>query len=278
MTAVALALAAAGCWGVSDTLGGWAARGRHVLAVLLLSRLAGLALVGVVVVATSAPWIGGDWPYAVAAGATLFGAISCLYRALAIGPMSVVAPIFATGAAVPVLWGVAAGEAPGVVTCAGLVVALGGCVLTSRAPASPGMQPDRRGVAFAAASALLIGVGFTLMDRAAVDGALAAVLVERATELVIVAVVVAALWGRIGGDVRRPGLVPVIGLIDVSAASLYTLATREGLLPVVSVLASLYPAVTVLLARVLFHERVSRPQAAGVVLALAGVAVVAGTG
>lgn len=279
MTAILLALAAAGAWGVSDTLGGVATRGRHVLAVMVVARLASLALAGTVVLVTGAPWIGGDWPWAVAAGCTLFGAIVCLYRSLAIGPMSVVAPIFATGATVPVLWGIVGDEAPGLLTCAGLVVALSGCVLTARAPGQPGMAPDRRGVAFAAGAAVLIGVGLVLMDHAAEQGALTAVLVERATEVVIALVVAALVWRRVAPDLRRPpGIVPLVGLIDVTAATLYTVATREGLLPVVSVLASLYPAVTVLLARIFLGERLSRVQAVGAAVTLLGVAVVAGTG
>lgn len=278
MTAILLALTAAGAWGVSDTLGGYASRGRNVLAVMLIARLAGLVLIGTVVLLAGATWIGDDWPYAVAAGTTLFVAIACLYRALAIGPMSVVAPVFATGAAVPVLWGVAGGEVPGSLTFVGLIVALCGCVLTARAPATPGMAPDRRGLAFASAAALLIGVGLTLTDRAAEGGALSAILVERATEVVIVVLVVAILWRRVAPDLRRPGIIPLVGLIDVTAASLYTIATREGLLPVVSVLASLYPAVTVLLARIFLHERLSRTQALGAAVTLAGVGLVAGTG
>lgn len=278
MTAILLALTAAGAWGVSDTLGGYASRGRHVLAVMFIARLASLVLIGTVVLAVGAPWIGDDWPYAVAAGVTLFGAIVCLYRALAIGPMSVVAPIFATGAAVPVLWGVVSGEAPGAPTFVGLVVALCGCVLTARAPSEPGMTPDRRGLVFASGAAFLIGIGLTLTDRAAEQGALSAILVERATEVVIVVLVVAVVWGRVAPDLRRPGVVPLVGLIDVIAASLYTLATREGLLPVVSVLASLYPAVTVLLARIFLGERLSRTQALGAAITLAGVGLVAGTG
>jgi drug/metabolite transporter (DMT)-like permease len=278
MTAILLALGAAGAWGVSDTLGGHASRGRHVLAVMLLTRVAGLVLVAAVVPAIGAPWIGGDWPYAVVAGLALLAAIVCLYRALAIGPMSVVAPIFATGAAVPVLWGVAGGEVPGAATFVGLLVALGGCVLTARAPASAGMAPDRRGLVLASGAALLIGVGLTLMDRAGEHGALSAILVERATEAVVLVVLVAVLRRRVAADLRRPGAVPLVGWIDVSAASLYVLATQEGLLPVVSVLASLYPAVTVLLARLFLGERLSRTQALGAALTLAGVALVAGTG
>ncbi|EHN12606.1 protein of unknown function DUF6 transmembrane [Patulibacter medicamentivorans] len=278
MTAILLALLASGAWGTSDYIGGRASRERHALAVMALTRAVGLALLVVLVLATSSPWIGDDWPLAVAAGVALFGGMLCLYQALAIGPMSIVAPIFATGAVVPVLWGIADGEAPGALAIIGLAAAVGGCVLTARAPGTPGMRADRRGIAFALGAAAGLGSGLALLDGAAERAALTAVLVERAVELVLVAGAFAVLWRTLAPQLRGAGLLPLAGLIDVSAQALFALASRSGLLPVVAVLSSLYSVVTVLLARALLDERLSRTQAGGAGLTLVGVGLVAAGG
>jgi drug/metabolite transporter (DMT)-like permease len=116
------------------------------------------------------------------------------------------------------------------------------------------------------------------MDAAAEHDAVAAVFTERAVEVVLVGLLVLARPATFVPHLRAPGLLPLAGTIDVSASLLFALASRQGLLPVVSVLASLYPVVTVLLARALLAERLSRGQAAGAALTLVGVAVVAGAG
>ncbi|WP_320672323.1 DMT family transporter [Patulibacter defluvii] len=275
MTAILLALLASVAWGTSDYIGGRATRHRHVLAVLSLTRVAGLLALGLLVLVTSAPWIGDDWPAAAAAGVVLFGGILCLYQALAIGPMSIVAPLFSTGAIVPVLWGFVSGEEPGALSLVGLAAAIAGCVLSARAPAPVEMRTRPAGIAFALGAALGLGSGLALLDAAAEQSALTAVLVARAVEMTLIAIVAVGLWRRIGPQLRGAGLLPLAGVIDISAQALFALASRTGLLPVVAVLSSLYPVVTVLLARALLDERLSRVQTAGAALTLAGVGVVA---
>nr|WP_246852237.1 EamA family transporter [Patulibacter sp. SYSU D01012] len=192
--------------------------------------------------------------------------------------MSVVAPIFATGAIVPVLWGIVDGEAPTAWTFVGLAVAVAGSILAARAPSVAGERPDPRGLAFAVVAAVGIGLGLVLTDRAAEHDAVSAIVVERATEVVLAALVLLARPSRIPAAVRRPGILPLAGVLDVTASLLFAIASRTGLLPVVSVLSSLYPVVTVLLARALLDERLSRAQTGGAVLTLVGVAVVAAAG
>jgi drug/metabolite transporter (DMT)-like permease len=278
VTALLLALLASAAWGTSDFIGGRATRGRHVVGVLGITRPTGLAIVGVLVLLGGGPAVGERWVEAMCSGASLIGGMWCLYRALAIGPMSVLAPIFATGAIVPVLWGIVSGEAPNAFTFAGLAVAGAGSVIAARAPSTDGVPVEARGVAYALGAALGIGVGLVLTDVAAEQDALSAVFVARGTEVVIVAALLAARWRTWGPELRSPGLLPLAGAIDISASLLFALASRTGLLPVVSVLSSLYPVVTVLLARALLAERLSRAQAGGATLTLVGVAVVAAAG
>lgn len=275
MTAILLALLASASWGASDFVGGTASRGRPVLGVLALMRSMGLAAILVLVVVTSAPWVGDRWPIAAAAGVTLLGGMLCLYRALAIGPMSVVAPIFATSAIVPVLWGIVHGETPGPIAFVGLAVAVFGSILAARSPGTDGEATDPRGVLFAIAAAIGLGLGLALLKEASVHAALSAVLVERAVEVLLIAVALAWSPRTIGAKLRKPGLVPFAGIIDMTAIVCFSLATRSGLLPIVAVLSSLYPVVTVVLARALHDERLSRVQAIGAGLTLLGVAVVA---
>lgn len=275
MTAILLALLASTAWGTSDFVGGTASRGRPVLGVLALMRAMGLAAIVVLVLVTSAPWVGDRWPIAALAGVTMLGGMLCLYRALAIGPMSVVAPIFATSAIVPVLWGIVHGETPGAIAFGGLAIAVAGSILAARSPGTDGAATDPRGVLFAIVAAVGLGLGLALLKEASVHAALSAVMVERAVEVLVIAVALAWSPRTIGSKLRKPGLLPFAGLIDMTAIVSFSLATRSGLLPVVAVLSSLYPVVTVVLARVLHDERLSRVQAIGATLTLLGVAVVA---
>lgn len=275
MTAILLALMASAAWGVSDFVGGTASRSRPVLGVITLTRSVGLSAMLVLVLALGEPWVGSRWPFAVLAGFAVLGAMYCLYRALAIGPMAVVAPIFATGAIPPVVWGIVDGETPGVAVLGGLLLAIIGTVLAARAPDSAGRATDPRGVLFALAGAVGMGLGLALLKQASVDSALSAVLLERCTEAVVIILILGRRPRALLAAVRRPGLLPLMGLVDVTALTCFSLATRSGLLPVVAVLASLYPVVTVMLARALQDERMSRVQGAGAAVTLIGVAIVA---
>ncbi|WP_157973970.1 EamA family transporter [Desertihabitans aurantiacus] len=277
MTPALLALGASAVWGASDTLGGLASRGRPVLSVMLLTRAASVLLVGVLVLVLHPAPVGADWPFAVvAAGVNLTG-LGLLYRALAIGPMSVVAPIAATSAVVPVVWGSLSGERPGTPTLLALTVTVAGCVLTARAPGGPGMAVSRAGVVSAVGAALGMGAALTLLDRASQASAVGAVALERSSQLVLLLLLAALLWRRVGPGLARPGAVPLVGLLDTTAILLYATATTGGLLPVVAVLASLYPVGTVLLARLVLHERMSRWQGVGAVVTLVAVGAVVAT-
>jgi drug/metabolite transporter (DMT)-like permease len=191
--------------------------------------------------------------------------------------MSIVAPIAATGVAVPVLVGVTGGDRPGLVQVAGIGAALVGIVLASREPATDEVPARvvRQSLVLALGAALGFGLFFVGVRASARTDALWSAFGARSASVVVLAAVAVCLPGRV---VVRPaswGVLSVIGILDVGANALYALATRHGLLSVISVLSSLYPLATVLLARVVLGERVRRVQEVGVVAALAGVLLIA---
>lgn len=283
MIALLLSLGASLAWGVSDFGGGTAARRRSTLDVLLLMRVGGLLIVVLIALATTAAPVGSRWPFAVAAGiATLFGGLALL-RALAIGPMGITAPIAAAGAAIPAIVGLFTGTAPGTATLAGLVVAAVGALLASRARGHGGERVNAAGLASALAASVLLGLALLLIHEASKESGVAAVLVQRVTEVAVLllgAIVVRArrVAGR-AGLLRAEGTPAIVGIgvIEGLAVTAFAVASTLGSLTLVAVMSSLYPVVTALLARALHDEQLSRSQMLGSALTLTGVAIVAAT-
>jgi drug/metabolite transporter (DMT)-like permease len=206
-------------------------------------------------------------------------ALGAFYRALAIGTMSVVAPISATAAAVPVLVGLIEGERPSTLQVAGMAIALAGVILASREPieegAAGGRDPNHAAIGLALVAAAGFGTFFVGIDKASATAEVPwVIVVQRCCSLALL--VIAALVAR--PSLPRDGasllVLAAVGVLDLGANGLYALATTKGLLSVVSVLGSLYPAVTVVLARFVLAERIARVQEVGVVLALAGVVAI----
>lgn len=212
------------------------------------------------------------------AGAVLgIAALGAFYKALSIGTMSIVAPISATGAAVPVIAGVAGGDRPGFLQVAGIAAAVTGVVLAAReAPDDDERRAAdaRQSIALALVAAVGFGTFLALLDSAADEGVAWALLATRCAA--VPALVLAALAVRPGRP-PRDALAPLaaVGVLDVSANGLFALASTKGLLSIVGVLGSLYPVATVLLARLVLGERVRRVQEVGILLALTGVAMIA---
>jgi drug/metabolite transporter (DMT)-like permease len=278
MGAIASGIGAAACWGFADFLGGLRARRLTLATVLLVSQLTGLAAIAVVVLAAglAPPGLGDLWP-ALAAGVCQLAGISALYRALAVGTMSVISPISASGAAaLPVVFGVATGERPASLQVAGMAAAFIGVLLATRAPAAPGAGGARAVLALATVAALGFGGFFIGMD-AAIDHAepLWALLAARASAGAVLVVALLALRPAIHAARADLPSLALIGLLDVGANALFSLGVDTGLVSIVSVLASLYPVATVILARALLKERMVPVQDAGVAVALAGVAMIA---
>ena len=280
-----LALAAALFYGAGDFTGGLATRRAATLPVVLLSQLSGLVLLAVLLpVLPAASPSGTDFLWGALAGVTGGIGVALLYRALAIGRMAVIAPTTAVCAvALPVMVSVALGERPGIVAAVGIVVGLAAIVLVSQetapagagAPASRGRFPP--GVGIALISGVAIGCFFLALARSSPDAGMWPIVAARATSVLLFGAAVAARRE----SVRLPGvlgLTLLCGALDMLANALYLLASRAGPLSVMVTLASLYPASTVLLARVVLHERLNPRQIAGVACALAAILLIVGGG
>jgi drug/metabolite transporter (DMT)-like permease len=277
MLAIGLALGASVMWGVGDFLGGLKSRTLPLLVVLVCSQAVGFITIAVVTAASGNPAPSGhDAVLAMLSALAGVLGLAGFYRAIAVGKMSVVVPIAATSAAVPVVVGFAEGDRPSAAQALGILLAVGGAVLASREPADDRAQSRiAAGALLSAASAAAFGVFFLAIDAASDSGAVWASFVNRATSVTVLVLLALALRPPIRS--ARPDLpvLAVIGVFDVMANVLFAAATTKGLVSLVSVTASLYPVITVLLARSVLHERVQRSQEAGVIAALAGVVLIA---
>jgi drug/metabolite transporter (DMT)-like permease len=294
--AVVLSLLAAVVYGTADFGGGLASRRAPAVQVALVSQVFGLVIL-VPLVVTADGWDGSAFLWGLGAG--FFGglAVTAFYRALAGGRMSVVAPVSAvTAVGIPVLWAVVAGDRPAPVQVAGIVVAFAAIVLVSQeraeAPAPVGEGPTphaahvdevgeerrrlspRAAVLLALLSGVLFAPLFLFYDQAG-DGAVPWALVgARAASLPTLLVIAGATRTSLRPDRRLLPLLAGVGLFDMLANVLIVLAFRHGLLSVVAVISSLYPAMTVVLARVVLQEHLRRIQVAGLWSALAAIALI----
>jgi drug/metabolite transporter (DMT)-like permease len=272
MVGVGLALAASIGWGLSDFVAGVKARQLSVLTVLVCSQAIGLAAVlPVVVVGGGGPPPAGAVLTAALAGGLEVAGFACLYRALAIGEMTVVGPVAALTGVVPLACGLAGGEQPSMLQVLGIAVAVAGA-----AAAALGETPraDERRVAaaaLAAAAAVCFGGFFTALGDAGEQAPLWATLVCRGCTVAGLAGVLAVRRASVAG--ARPHLagLSAVGLLDVGANALYAVAVTSALVSVVGVLGSIYPVFTALAAVVVLHERLSGVQSAGVLACLGGV-------
>jgi drug/metabolite transporter (DMT)-like permease len=275
----ALALSSAIGFGVSDFVGGIASRRVAALRVVLVSYPVALGLLGALAAIVGGP---------VSAGALLWGSLgglsqACgvwwLYAALGAGPISVVSPVAATlTAAVPVVIGVALGDRPGLLPAVGIVLALVAVVLLGRDASNRdgGPHPVTMKVAWlTVGSGVGFGLNFVLIHQAPVESRLWPLLFARMAATTLVITVAAVTH-----NLRPPSGVPLrlalaVAVLDASANVAMILALHAALLSLASVVISLYPAATVVLAIVVLGERVTRPQAVGLVVASLSVAMIA---
>ena len=273
MGAVVLGLVSGLSWGVADFFGGVASRRAAPVAVVALSQAAGL-LVALVVAAVLRP----DLPppdkalLGAAAGVTGVVGLMAFYRAMSVGSMSVIAPISALGALVPVVIDLSAGDAPAAVVLAGMLLALAGAALVARAPG----PASRAGVGLAFVAALGFGGFFSLLAEAA-DGesALWSLIMARGASVPFALAVCLGVGAGRALRGRVLLMTVVAGVLDASANLMFAAGSQRALTSVVAVLGSLYPVTTVALAAVILHERLGRLQAVGAGFALAGVAMIA---
>jgi len=275
MTAAVLALFASMSWGTSDFLAGlesrrstaWTAAlgGQIVASVALLALLAVTAPPRPELAALAAPAVGGA-----------IGGLGVVlqYRALALVHMSVVSPIIAGAALVPVLWGAAAGERPSPLQAAGIACTLAGIVLISRRERRAAEQPrslDRGGVLLALLAAVAFGLFLVALDHGGEAGALYTVTAARTTAVLTLAAVVVIIRPAI--RLRRRGVPALlaVGLLIVAANLLFASATTYGYLSIVGVLGWLNPAITMAWAAVLLGERLRPLQVVAAVLVFSGI-------
>ena len=294
-----LALAAAVLYGTADFLGGVASRRASVFAVLALTVPAGAVVMVVVALLGQVPAIGGllghgglgspasvgDWSavgWAAASGVCGAGGLVAFYAGFATAPISVVAPVAALVSAVlPVGVAIIGGERPAATVIAGGLICLVAVVLVSAQPADHRggrrlVTPERlRALGYGAAAGAGFGLFFIFLKNAGQSGVLWPVAISRSAGTVVAFGIALATrtrppWGR-GGIT---GIALVSGAIDAAANVCYVLATRAGLFGLAVVITSLYPGMTVLLARVVLGERMRWLQRAGLLLAAAGVVLV----
>jgi drug/metabolite transporter (DMT)-like permease len=278
--AAVLALLSSVLWGSADFLGGTISRRHQAALVVGTSQAAGLLAIAVVAVAAGA--LGDDpgyLPWAVLSGVAGVVGLVSFYAALAAGTMGVVSPIAALGVVVPVLAGLAKGERPAALQLVGIVVAVTGVVLAS-GPELSG-RAGARPVLLAAVAAVGFGVALLAIAEGSRHSTLMTLVTMRLTSVTLLTGALVVALGRgtprseFALNPRDVGLVALVGLGDVAANLSFGLASRRDDVSVVSVLGSLYPVVTVLLARGLHGERLGRLQSAGVAGALAGVVLIA---
>jgi|HubBroStandDraft_6_1064221.scaffolds.fasta_scaffold201417_2 drug/metabolite transporter (DMT)-like permease len=280
MFAISLALGSSVCYGLSNFLGPQLVRRHTLVAVLIVSQLAALAVCVLYLLAARGQALpAGDTWLALLAGAGNAIGLIAFYKAAELGPLSVVAPIGAVGAVIPVVWGLTSGDALRASQIVGLVLALGGAALAARSSppgehATVSYRDPRACILWAAGSAIAFGVFLTALPKAAAHGRAWALLDAR---LALVALMV--LWaGRGLGAIklrRASLLLTVPGLLLVLGTLLYTTAADHGDLSLVSVLGSMFPVVTVGLGIALLKEQLSRTQAFGVAAALTGIVLIA---
>lgn len=278
MAASLLALAGAVTYGIADFFGGLATRRSTTLPVVVLSQsIASVVLLVALPLSASTPGPA-DFLWGAAAGIAGAVGIALLYHGLALGPMAVVAPTTAVmGASVPILVGLALGERPQVTALVGVVLALPAIALLSRpgpAPGERGSGMPWRSARVAMAAGVSLGGFLVLIGQTDPQAGLWPLLPARAVSLALL-ISVALVTRRS----LRPGpgslrLIAPAGLLDMGANVLILLAVQRGLLSLTAVLSSLYPASTVVLARVALGERMRAMQLVGFGLALVAVALI----
>jgi drug/metabolite transporter (DMT)-like permease len=275
-----LALASAALYGAADFIGGLTARRADTIAIVILSQAAGLLFIALLLpLLVAATPSRADLIWGGVAGVAGGVGVGLLYRALAIGVMAVVAPITAVCAvAVPVAIAVLLGERPGISASVGMAIAAVAIILVSHQPpvhqehVPPGSR--RSSIALALASGVAIGLFFLSLAQTDANAGLWPLLAARS--------VAVALFTGLALVYQRPLRMPrsvmwtaaMGGIVDMLANLLFLLASRQGPLTLVVTLSSLYPASTVVLARIVLGERLTRIQWVGVASALVAIVLI----
>jgi drug/metabolite transporter (DMT)-like permease len=276
--AVLLGLLVAVSYGAADFLGGFSSKRAPAAVIVLQTQILGLVLIAVLVLAIPDQHvIGADLMRGAGAGAGALLGLVLLYRGLAAGAMSIVAPIAAIGAAVlPFAWGLATGERPGALAVVGVGTALVAVALVA-APSEhgPPIENHRRELTLALIAGAGFGAVFILFGDTAKASGLWPLMSSRLVSTIVLLIVLSARRTNVRVRGGTGWTVAGTAVLDVAANAMYLVGARIGLVSLVAVLSSLYPASTVLLARIVLDERVTSRQAAGLALAVVGVVLIA---
>lgn len=276
MLALSLSLAACLGWGIADFIGGLKSKSLPTLTVLLLANLFGFT-----VVASVALFMAGPGPsretilWSLIAGVSAAFTMVIFYKAMAVGRMSIVAPISATGVALPVIFGLVSGEPITGLQGFGLAAAAIGSILAGWELNEDGRSVATKGLGLAVTAAIAIGISFIITDNAAEKSPYWAAFYLRLAYFIIILGLALALKPNLRVDRRNLPVIAVGGILDNLAGFSFTIATSLGLLTIVSVVSSMYPVVTVLLSVFLLKERPARHQYLGVCLAILGIGFIA---
>lgn len=269
-----LALISAALFGAADFTGGFATRRLPVLTVTLVTNVVGAGLAVVLVITLGGEPSSAAFGWGAAGGAFGLVGLVCLYRGLAIGPASLVSPLSGVLAAViPVVFGIATGDRPGLLAAIGLVLTPPAIWLVAGGDRAHGAV-DRRALGLGVGAGLGFGGFFVLLAQTPDDAGAWPLVAARAAS---VSLLVVALVAVRGATPKVPpsalGLPAVAGVLDMGANGCYLWSTRGGELAVVSALTNLYPVTTIVLSIVILHERLTRSQAVGLALAVSAAAL-----
>lgn len=274
--AIILALCAASVFGVADYCGGRASRWVAPMVVTVLGQSAGFVVLLSAAFALGTPVpSGADWILGGVAGIAGASGLLAFYKALGSGYMTVVAPISAvTSTALPVLWGIASGERPGVLALLGIPAAMVAVALISDVLGPGHRRAPRIVMVLALVGGVSFGLVYIILGNVGDDSGLWPVVAMRITSIPFMTFVMLAARRRPSEAKGHLGVVLASGILDSTANALYLLAAREGLLSIVATINSFYPASTLLLATRLDSERIHRPQAVGLVVAALALAMI----
>jgi drug/metabolite transporter (DMT)-like permease len=249
-----------------------------LLAVTTGQQLSGLLVIAVILV-IAAPGIpaGSELLVAALTGVAAAIAVTGYYGAMALGEISIVSPIAAAGIVIPVIFGLASGEQPAALALGGVLIASAGGVLVARSKPTGEITPrnQRRSILLAVVAAVGFGWVFVGIDAVAETNGLWVLFCLRIAAVAVI--LTAALFIPTNFRVPRKSVLVLIGIgiIDLAGQATYYFASSTGMLSVVSVLGSLYTVTTVLLARAVLDERISKEQFVGFVSVMFGVAMIA---
>jgi drug/metabolite transporter (DMT)-like permease len=274
-----LALLSAVLIGAADFVGGFVSR--RVAPAVVACAGQGVGFVLGIPLALLWGWdalSGRDVALSLASGVAVGLGLVCFYAAMASGVVSLVAPVTAvTGAVLPVTVGILSDERPEPLAVAGIVVALVAVAIVSLAPADErthGTGSPVRALGLAVTAGATFGVFYVLFAEIDESAGLWPVPLQKVSSTLVLLVLVAATGASLRTVRPIAGTVFAIGACEIVATAFVLVALQRGPLAVASVLASLYPITTVLLARIVLREHLTRPQLAGVALALVAIVLV----